>query len=520
MMLWLLLTAHASDCDLDALDDASELGCAAGSTDPDLADSDGGGESDGVERARGSDPCDPDDDLPMGDRDGDTLPDRLERLLGTNPRRADTDGDRTPDELELRGLDGVACTGDETHPLRPDTDGDGIRDGEDLYPTDPLAPGMSPEPIAPDACVQVLRRGRDPEFDAVSGQVTWQSLDRRGRYHLVVAQVDPTTGDLVDAEAWDTDLLPVSRASNGPEWMVDPDGSRILYSKEDDRGVTQLWVAEPDGDGGWLPEPVDGTLGGIGPFGTQDPDDPDDRFIRWSEPDPDLFRLSWVRAWDDPDSAYVFGEALTAHRFASGWPAITLTAFDLESGLDQVFFHVPQTEPPEVAARTRVTTGPPDKEGAFSWVDPVLGPLVLTTHHAASGDPTAMAVYRVDDGSLVTLIPSPGALPFVVSPEPFVWDGRSYVSWEASRGPLVAGREEWGHHLGSRDGDAAVWIASIDAGHGGRTSFARRLTAAGLDDVQLDLKDPEAYTGGDRAWVYYTVDLPGDLQVWRCETGL
>jgi hypothetical protein len=64
------------------------------------------------------------------DTDADGLPDPLEAELGTDPERADTDGDRLTDADEhwLKGTD----------PLVADTDGDGITDGEELdYGLDP-----------------------------------------------------------------------------------------------------------------------------------------------------------------------------------------------------------------------------------------------------------------------------------------------------------------------------------------------------------------------------------------------
>ena len=64
------------------------------------------------------------------DTDADGLPDPLEAELGTDPERADSDGDRLNDGDEhwTQGTD----------PLEADTDGDGIADGDELdYGLDP-----------------------------------------------------------------------------------------------------------------------------------------------------------------------------------------------------------------------------------------------------------------------------------------------------------------------------------------------------------------------------------------------
>jgi outer membrane protein OmpA-like peptidoglycan-associated protein len=89
------------------------------------------------------------------DSDEDGLKDRFEKQLGTDPKKADTDGDRlndgeeynqyktAPMEADTDG-DGLA-DGDEvlvsrTNPLKADTDDDGLKDGDEgmTYKTDPL----------------------------------------------------------------------------------------------------------------------------------------------------------------------------------------------------------------------------------------------------------------------------------------------------------------------------------------------------------------------------------------------
>lgn len=58
------------------------------------------------------------------DSDNDTLPDKKELELGTNPHSADTDNDGLPDQYEINES--------KTDPLKKDTDNDGINDGDEL----------------------------------------------------------------------------------------------------------------------------------------------------------------------------------------------------------------------------------------------------------------------------------------------------------------------------------------------------------------------------------------------------
>lgn len=143
-----------------------------GETDPYNADSDNGGESDGVEKAANRNPLDQTDDLTF-DADSDGLLNGFELLRNTDPKKVDTDGDGVrdmqdpfpldskfqkdengnglPDEWEkATGLDKreqLQATVDDpdadglknaeelargTDPLRMDTDQDGIDDNAEI----------------------------------------------------------------------------------------------------------------------------------------------------------------------------------------------------------------------------------------------------------------------------------------------------------------------------------------------------------------------------------------------------
>ena len=123
------------DSDGDGLTDEreNELG-----SDPQKADTDGDGTSDLYDNCRttpNSTQSNANGDLngdacdPNSDTDGDYLSDQSEVLIYfTNPRSSDTDGDGLADQIELvRG----------TNPTLYDTDGDGSRDGIDPDPLDP-----------------------------------------------------------------------------------------------------------------------------------------------------------------------------------------------------------------------------------------------------------------------------------------------------------------------------------------------------------------------------------------------
>ena len=126
-------------------------------TDPNLADTDGGGRGDGEEvLIDGTDPRagEASDDLADSDldglsnylemardEDGDLERDADGLLTGeyyTDPFDEDTDGDSIEDGIEDANLNGQRDEG-ETSPIDADTEGDGLDDGWELYlGTDPL----------------------------------------------------------------------------------------------------------------------------------------------------------------------------------------------------------------------------------------------------------------------------------------------------------------------------------------------------------------------------------------------
>lgn len=148
----------ALDSDGDGLSDDDEVTIYG--TDPNLADTDGGGVDDGEEVANGTDPLVPGDDNLVVDSDGDGLSDAEEAVLGTDPNDPDSDGDRLDDGLEVNtyGTDPLARNTDRdgindyvevtfkgTNPLVADTDGDGLTDGQESS-----SAGIGTDPLNPD----------------------------------------------------------------------------------------------------------------------------------------------------------------------------------------------------------------------------------------------------------------------------------------------------------------------------------------------------------------------------------
>ncbi|MES2923224.1 MAG: hypothetical protein V4819_16835 [Verrucomicrobiota bacterium] len=126
------------DPDGDGLDNYKEIVVLG--TNPKKADTDGDGVADGVEISDKTNPK-------LADTDRDGLADGLEKKLGANPLRTDSDADGIADADEDPDRDGIS-NGREandlgTNPLKADTDGDGLTDTFELAfdgKTDPFTP--------------------------------------------------------------------------------------------------------------------------------------------------------------------------------------------------------------------------------------------------------------------------------------------------------------------------------------------------------------------------------------------
>lgn len=182
-------------------------------------DSDGDGIADDLELALGLNPNDPGDALE--DPDGDGLTNVAEVGLGTDIRRADTDGDTIADgEETIAGSDGFI-----TNPLLRDSDGDFIPDGtETATGTDPTNAG-SGDLASVLTGIQVLPSQNTLTVNTVIGQAS-QQLRIEGQL------VDGLTTDLTLIGSGTTyisdDLLVCNFGAVDGEIFAGNDGSCVV----------------------------------------------------------------------------------------------------------------------------------------------------------------------------------------------------------------------------------------------------------------------------------------------------
>ncbi|MEM7246798.1 MAG: hypothetical protein AAF533_15710 [Acidobacteriota bacterium] len=267
------LDPSQADTDRDGIADGTELGLLTGQTDidgagpvrgtdervfqpdgdprtttnPTMADSDGGGaldgtedlDGDGVQDLRDGDPTDGSDDV---DTDGDGLPDLTEESLGTDPTVGDTDGDGILDGEEVvPGADGAT-----SDPLDADTDDDALGDADEVAAnTDPENPDTDGDGLG-----DGLERGRTTAIADPDGIGPAQGTDTSSPWSRPDA--DPTTR--TDPLAADSDV------AGTPDGIEDADRNGRVDPGEGDP-IDGGDDAADDGDGDGLPDTMEAALG-------------------------------------------------------------------------------------------------------------------------------------------------------------------------------------------------------------------------------------------------------------------
>jgi hypothetical protein len=264
-----------ADSDNDGLTDGEEILDGGTGTDPNDPDTDNGGVTDGAEDDNGTDPLDPTDDLPGNDPDGDGLTNDEEAVLETDPDDADSDDDGLTDGQEVNTVG--------TDPLDPDTDDGGVNDGAEVdnatdpvdNPDDDVAPtGDTDGDGLTDTEEDEL--GTDPDDpdtdnDGLSdgAEVNTVGTDPR----------DPDTDDggVTDGAEVGNGTNPVDVPADDIPAPLDSDGDGLTDDEEDELG-TDPDDADTDDDGLTDGQEVDGDTGcSTGSTDPLDADTDDDR---------------------------------------------------------------------------------------------------------------------------------------------------------------------------------------------------------------------------------------------------
>lgn len=382
--------------------------------------------------------------------------------------------------------------------------------------------------VADDVVATGKFKVQDPEYDSASLKAAW----REGTT-LFATDIDPDTGLYIMANKniVDTGLATMEEVINGPEWSSIAGGQpRLIYTKSTgtEWSISQArelqngaWQTDdifsfdiPDARSeaarfenlqNWFIDPIPDTRNGYKPIGSQDGDEPTPliKFTIGTRDDRDQ-----ANAWKELDPPYNGGQlplGAQAGRFIPGKFSIIYSRD--KSGFQQLVWY-------DLARKDEVvlTDSLIHKVVPFAINAPEFGgDVVITASETDNIDERgffdSIGVYREIGGkwTLIKRITSPSAvLRGVHSAEPFVFDGRSYVSF------LVLNAVD--RNEGDRKTDAEVWIASLDP----EDHLLRKVSGKN----RIKRSDPESLVTENEVFIYYTEITGNSYKQHRTRTGL
>lgn len=350
----------------------------------------------------------------------------------------------------------------------------------------------------------------DLEFNQSRRQFVWTDAIGRlwlGNVRESDCMFSPRNGKgvLIDRDALtiaQTLTIPI----NGPEWVHTAEGAKIAYTKllpesAPTRGNARLALATELAPGQWSTEYLSPELARNGPYASKDDSD--------AHPRISYAAANGTRLWreiDDPSTEEAIPLAQSGQRsvrWVEGERALIYVA--PVNGLNQV--HRYDIDSKQLTQLTFDEGAKDLKSVPWMWRAPEFGGEHLFFTIA---DYRELRVYRQlpdAQGQLAwTVIFSTRIPPWmkIMSPEPFVYEGRSYVYFVSS--------------VGSDTYASMIWLSNIDA--------SAPSTVKLVDNtVKRQRSDPEVYFCADGAYLYYNradqASVPAQQEgVWRVFTGL
>ncbi|MEL6712836.1 MAG: hypothetical protein AAFP86_03640 [Planctomycetota bacterium] len=343
----------------------------------------------------------------------------------------------------------------------------------------------------------------DPELHPTEPEMVFQTPGG-----VWLGAIDRGTGLFVSADGLDrfvdvTTSLTVSK--NGPEYGLDVGGTAVFYNRIGTSGQVEIWRATP-GAAGFTTESLTAPdLDRINQLPSQDAAAPSTHLLyarigggagigsiaRLDEDDPAGEALITPLLPGFAGFRWARGSTLYTSTIAAGPEAGEVVLGDARTGVERT-----------------VTGGQGLQFDPFAWFAPEFGGATCVISVTAGTD---LAVWRDTGGATfdlhAMLPPPPGtSMRFVQSAEPFVADGRSFVSLTLK------------DHPGSIYTDVTeseIWIYGID---GGAERYVQRADDLGPGRIR---HEAETFAGDGEVFLYYNELLPsGRFDLVRVRTGL
>lgn len=361
-----------------------------------------------------------------------------------------------------------------------------------------------------------------PECNFGDGNSRIVFTDRE--YNMWLGYVDFQTGMFTPsdgrAQLLDTRAAFATDFGNGPEWMFSKQGSEILYTKyfpgrKMNTFSASVALARMTGPGQWQVGIVEGGIKKQSPIGTTDLDND---VPRYNYQDFAKKKVYW-RMSDDAASEQLMPIADQtgggSRRWVPGTGKVIYSGKQSDPSPDgnkyqQVFIY--DTDSGELEQLTFESS---TKWGGFMWRAPEFNDeFVFFT----IVNRTSLVIYRkmpdesgVPRWTAVSTIAMPAKIPYVWSPEPFVYKGRSWIFFQLSSN--------------SKANDMSVPTQLAMTGIDPLRPNFRMLTND--NETRRVRMDPESFITAQGPYIYYNRYIPKtDTKpvrndgVWRVYTGL
>ncbi|GAX59668.1 SAM-dependent methyltransferase [Candidatus Scalindua japonica] len=349
----------------------------------------------------------------------------------------------------------------------------------------------------------------DYEFDYANPRFAWTDFTDGGK--LWIGYIDPQTGEFLppDGKALlvDTDTI---YQGNGPEWAATSQGPRLVYNKKlQDLRVGLAQATEISNS--WIVDFLHKSKKRLNPLASLNLEDRNPLIFYLLRIGNNQHILAWrVLDYAITEETIPMSLGATGGRWVPDRRALVFSA-TLDNGGRQAFLYDCNTEETE-----QLTFDSGRKQTVFMWKAPEFNDEYIFFASVKMNNFSVIRVYNktinqdgVEEWNVFKTISPPSTGIYFWSPEPFVHNGKSYISFVASTSP---------NHLAS-DVPTQIWLADIVPAGG----FVKNLTT---DPNKLRI-DPEVFVTDQGPYIYYNREIPGtDTDprikegIYRVDTGL
>jgi hypothetical protein len=339
----------------------------------------------------------------------------------------------------------------------------------------------------------------DPEILNIHHKMTFQV---GGSGNIWVGDLNPLTGNFVNSG---TDLLidngatSLTTSINGPEFGISKNRWSIFYTKAN-AGVPQPWRAIINGSTVTKTPLMSGNIPRLSTLVTKDTTSNTIKLLYGKGATLNNSQLAWIDE-NSTSNETIVDSLDNGVRWINNTQSMVYTK---QTGANKGQLAIYNTI---TKAEIIITNDRDRKTNSYGWIAPEHGELVILS---VIND-TLMGLYKNNGKAywdrILTMPMPPSAYPFryINSPEPFVANGKSYVSFVLKATNNTTSYVE-----------AEVWVMDFE------TNINKRFMLR-CDDGATNTRrtDPESYNGSKEVFIYYNViNAQGEFEIWRFATGI